>query len=32
MIFGSPREMFSQSEFDALKAYIENGGNMLVMV
>ncbi len=30
MVFGAPRNLFSKSEFDALKAYIETGGNVLI--
>jgi len=31
VIFGSPREKFSKPEFDALKNYLEDGGNIMVM-
>lgn len=31
VIFGSPREKFSKAEFDALKNYLEDGGNIMVM-
>lgn len=30
-IFGSPRELFSKSEFEALKQYVSQGGNILFL-
>lgn len=32
VIIPAPREMFSKEEFDALKLYIQGGGNVLVML
>ena len=31
MIFGSPRDLFSKSELDNLKNYLESGGNIMIM-
>jgi hypothetical protein len=32
MVFGAPRNLFPKSELDALKSYIEAGGNILVLM
>ena len=32
VILAAPREMFSQSELDALKSYIQGGGNLLILL
>ena len=30
MVFAAPRELFSQNELEALRNYLESGGNILV--
>eukprot|EP00112_Aurelia_sp_Birch-Aquarium-sp1_P008013 Seg1876.4 transcript_id=Seg1876.4/GoldUCD/mRNA.D3Y31 product="Intraflagellar transport protein 52" protein_id=Seg1876.4/GoldUCD/D3Y31 len=32
VVFAGPREKFKASEFDAIKQYIDNGGNVIVMM
>ena len=30
-LLGSPKEMFSKAEFDAMKTYLESGGGIMIM-
>lgn len=32
VIFPGPRDMFSKQEFESLKQYLENGGNLFFML
>jgi intraflagellar transport protein 52 len=32
LIIGGPRAAFNNEEFETLKAYLENGGNILILI
>ena len=32
LVFGGPREMFTAPEFEVLKQYLADGGNVLLMM
>ena len=32
MFFGAPKDLFSKSEFEALKSYLEKGGNIFILL
>ena len=32
VFFGAPKDLFSKSEFEALKSYLEKGGNIFILL